>query len=380
MKNSDRTELGSDFDFNKRFPDKRASHIALYSLRPTIRDASYLRLGHVASHSRIPPLRAGVSVSFSGDNNEMVQDRLAVTYSVFNMRHLPSQSDTSYSIPYKTMDYRKDIHDLSIEEIGSRTLYLESSEPLESLNMRGPKGSFDIRERFLVGQQELKKRINENKQDDSFWNDDSKDQTCNASEKAKSAAVLTPEVQQSLGPHSGMTNKTCLNFNIQTDKHDYIPSHTKQQRRELFPITCHPLQIVTRTKLSDTFETEVTDTFETTLRWLKTRATVPTFNQVHVSRHTLRPRFIDGKPSALRHYNEDIELRNLEEILKNTQNYGGIVIPSTQVLQERTLTKEYASSRAIPLTVLLSDSFDATALNRQQPMLSAPVLRRMKTI
>jgi hypothetical protein len=278
------------------------------------------------------------------------------------------------------MDYRKDVHDLSIEEIGLRTLYLESSEPLESLKKRGPKGSFDIRERFLVGQQELKKRINENKQDDSFWNDDSKDQTCNASEKAKSAAVLTPEVQQSLGPHSGMTNKTCLNFNIQTDKHDYIPSHTKQQRRELFPITCHPLQIVTRTKLSDTFETEVADTFETTLRWLKTRATVPTFNQVHVSRHTLRPRFIEGKPSALRHYNEDIELRNLEEILKNTQNYGGIVIPSTQVLQERTLTKEYASSRAIPLTVLLSDSFDATALNRQQPMLSAPVLRRMKTI
>ena len=333
--------------------DNRASHVALYSLRPTIRDASYLGLGHIALHSHIPPLRAGVSIIYSNEvvagDSSTSYERLAVSYSVFKMRHKHPALAPS-SIPYKTED---DVHDLPLESIGLRSLFLERQSTLHRL---GPRGSFDVRERFLsVRPQQSMKRITiEKDNDDLFW-EDCGNNTPMLNRESNSSSLATHTIEK---PH--------------------IQSRTKQG--ELFRIArCQQIKRTPPPPPSPLLdETDVSETLGSTFQWLKNRVKVPKFNQIHLSRHTLRPRAYRTTTVVSCNTPNDDEQTCLAELLDFTPDLGGIVIPSKTVLPQR--THENAPSRAFPLCHLISESFDAFKLNRQPPMLSAPILRRTKTI
>ena len=344
---------------NSHYLDTRASHVALYSLRPTIRDASYLGLGHIAIHSHIPPLRAGVSIVYSNESvagdSSTTYKNLAVSYSVFKMRHKPPALALS-SIPYRTED---DVHDLPLENIGLRSLFLER----QSTHRLGPRGTFDVRERFLsVRSQQSTKRIAiEKGNDDRFW-EDCGNNTPMLKRESKSASLTTLTVEK---PHT--------------------QSRIRPKQGELFRITRHqqikttpppPSPPPSSSRMVD--ESEVSETLGATFQWLKNRVEVPKFDQIHLSRHTLRPRAYRTTTVVSCNTPNDDEQSCLAELLDFTPDLGGIVIPSKTVLPQR--AHENVSGQAFPLCHLISESFDAFKMNRQPPLLSAPILRRTKTI
>jgi hypothetical protein len=350
--------------------DTRASHVALYSLRPTIRDVQ-LGLSYAAIHSRIPPLLAGVSIILPG-----FEHRPALSYSVFKTQH---RSDAQIVLPqviqYRIQSSRLLDHNSS-DIVGLQSLYLERIVTVDNKCL-GPRSSYDVRERFLVPRDSISSvAFKENSEDEKFW------KCLNVAEK-----IVT------------MTNTDTTTLN----KRDSVEINQTQPRKLAKRLFCRTgpqensnrLRIVVNDNQEHSKAKDVTIELDAALRWLKNKVVIPSHNQIYLTRHTICPRDFNERPCQ----KSQDEQMNLESLLAIIPDLGGIIIPSKIVPsslpliddkssngkevdeeeeeeQRRSWARKQKNSQAVSLPQLLSESFDAFKLGRQPPMLLAPVLRR----
>jgi len=350
----------SDYSYR----DTRASHVALYSLRPTIRDVQ-LGLSYAAIHSRIPPLLAGVSIILPG-----FEHRPALSYSVFKTQHrLDAQLVLPHVIQYRIQSSRLLDHNSS-DIVGLQSLYLERIVTVDKKCL-GPRSSYDVRERFLVPRDSTSSvAIKENSEDEKFWAD------CAQSRKSLNVAE---KIATSIN-----TNTTTLNSN---DSVEICQTQPRKLAQRLFCTTgpqenSNRLRTVVIDNQEHSKAKDVTIELDAALRWLKNKVVIPLHNQIYITQHTICPRDLNERPCQKKSQNEQM---NLESLLTITPDLGGIIIPSKIVPSSLPLIDDKSSnvkvrkqknSQTVSLPQLLSESFDAFKLGRQPPMLLAPVLRR----